>query len=54
MEHGERVLDLQGAQDIHGFAPCGFIERGQGFIEQQHARLGGQGPGQGDALFFSP
>ena len=38
------------AQHPAQLGPGGGVDRGEGFVEEEHARLGGQRPGQGDPL----
>ena len=53
MEDGEVVLLLDAFEHGGSFAAHGFIEGGERFVEQEQLRTGGEGAGDGDALFLA-
>lgn len=53
MQDGEVVLLLDAFEHGGGFAAHGFVEGGERFVEQEESRTGGEGSGDGDALFFA-
>jgi hypothetical protein len=50
VQQGQVPAPLEPVQQVEDLQPDGHVEHGDGLVGQQHVRLGGQGPGDGDAL----
>ena len=53
MEDGDLVLLLGAFEELDEVGLGVFVDRGEGFIEEEDGGFGGEGSGEGDTLFFA-
>lgn len=53
VENGEAVAHMEVFQQLGGLGMGGFIQGGKRFIQKEDPGAGGQGPGEGNSLFFT-
>jgi hypothetical protein len=53
VEDGDLVLPLGAFEELNEVGLGVFVDSGEGFVEEEDGGFGGEGSGEGDALFFA-